>query len=75
MSETPQRGSVWRATAIWAVCTVVGIVLLLVLGPQLAAWHVLPAVASDRAGDIDQIARAALLHPGRHLGRLRLHPP
>ncbi|WIG60172.1 MAG: Cytochrome c oxidase polypeptide II [Ktedonobacterales bacterium] len=55
MSETPQRGSVWRATAIWAVCTVVGIVLLLVLGPQLAAWHVLPAVASDRAGDIDQV--------------------
>jgi cytochrome c oxidase subunit 2 len=43
------------ATLIWVVATAIGIVLLLVIGPQLVGWGGLPPIASARAADIDQV--------------------
>ncbi len=44
-----------RATIIWLVATVVGIAVVVLVGPQLAGWGTLPPVASNRASDVDQV--------------------
>lgn len=44
-----------RATIIWLVATVVGLVVAFLLGPNLVSWGTIPAIASNRAGDVDQV--------------------
>lgn len=44
-----------RAFIIWLVATVVGLLVFLVIAPQLESWGVLPTVASERVGEIDQV--------------------
>ena len=44
-----------RVLSIWFVCTVLGLLALVLLGPHLAEWGILPPVASDRAGDVDSV--------------------
>src|SRR5271165_624438 len=41
-----------RAVIIWIVCSVIGIAILAILGPNLAGWGIIPPVASDRAKDV-----------------------
>lgn len=50
-----QPGHLRRAIIIWIVATVVGLVAVLLVGPQLAGWETLPAVASNRASEVDQV--------------------
>jgi cytochrome c oxidase subunit 2 len=44
-----------RATIIWVIATVVALVVAWFIGPQLAGWGSIPAVASNRASDVDQV--------------------
>jgi cytochrome c oxidase subunit 2 len=44
-----------RATIIWLVATIVGLAVAWFIGPQLAGWGTIPAVASNRASDVDQV--------------------
>ena len=44
-----------RAAIIWLVATVVGLAVAWFIGPQLASWGSIPAVASNRASDVDQV--------------------
>lgn len=44
-----------RATIIWLVATIVGLVVAFLLGPNLVSWGTIPAIASNRAGDVDQV--------------------
>ena len=44
-----------RATIIWLVATVVALVVAWFIGPQLTGWGSIPAVASNRASDVDQV--------------------
>jgi cytochrome c oxidase subunit II len=44
-----------RATIIWLVATVVGLGVAWLIGPQLVNWGSIPAIASNRAGDVDQV--------------------
>ena len=60
----------------WIVLSVVGIVVLIVLGPNLGGWGILPPFASDRSNDIYWVmflftaaGHTGLLH-GRGLWRL-----
>jgi cytochrome c oxidase subunit II len=41
-----------RATIIWAVCTVVTLVVFILVAPQLSGWHILPPFASGTSSDI-----------------------
>ncbi len=41
-----------RAVIVWIVLSVIGIVVLIVLGPNLSSWGILPPFASDRSNDI-----------------------
>lgn len=50
-----QTNHLLRAIIIWIVASVVGVVVVLLVGPQLAGWGVLPPVASNRANDVDQV--------------------
>jgi cytochrome c oxidase subunit II len=56
-ASTPPSGAndsnhILRAAIIWAVCSVVGIVVLILLGPNLSGWGILPPFASDRSNEI-----------------------
>lgn len=44
-----------RATIIWLVATIVAMAVAWFIGPQLASWGTIPAVASNRATDVDQV--------------------
>src|SRR6185437_1770077 len=44
-----------RATIIWVIATAVALVVAWFIGPQLAGWGSIPAVASNRATDVDQV--------------------
>ena len=44
-----------RAFIIWLAATVLGLLVFLVIAPQLESWGVLPTVASERVGEIDQV--------------------
>jgi cytochrome c oxidase subunit 2 len=56
MSEMPQtQGQIMRPIVIWVVASVGGVLLCLWGLPQLAAAGMLPPVASDRAGEVDQV--------------------
>ena len=44
-----------RAAIIWLIATVVALVAAWFIGPQLASWGSIPAVASNRATDVDQV--------------------
>jgi cytochrome c oxidase subunit II len=44
-----------RATLIWLVATIVALVVAWFIGPQLVNWETIPAVASNRAQDVDQV--------------------
>lgn len=51
----PRGGHIRRAAIIWAAATVIVLLVYLIIAPQLESWGVLPAVASARAGDINQV--------------------
>lgn len=51
--DEPQH--IRRAAIMWAVATVVGLLVFIVLAPQLESWGVVPPVASARVGDINQV--------------------
>lgn len=56
MNNAESRGGhIRRAAIIWAAATVIVLLVYLVVAPQLEAWGVLPAVASDRVGEINQV--------------------
>jgi len=44
-----------RATIIWVIATAVALVVAWFIGPQLAGCGSIPAVASNRATDVDQV--------------------
>jgi cytochrome c oxidase subunit 2 len=44
-----------RAALIWLVITVVSLVVAWIIGPQFASWGTIPAVASNRAEDVDKL--------------------
>ncbi|MGE5333878.1 MAG: cytochrome c oxidase subunit II [Nitrososphaerota archaeon] len=44
-----------RATLIWLVATIVGLVVAWLIAPQLVGWGTIPAIASNRASDADQV--------------------
>jgi len=44
-----------RAAIIWLIATVVCLAVAWFIGPQLASWGSIPAVASNRASDVDQV--------------------
>jgi cytochrome c oxidase subunit 2 len=50
-----RRGHIRRAFIIWVAATAVTLVVFLVLAPQLSSWGVLPPIASDRTGEIDNV--------------------
>lgn len=50
-----QSGRLRNAIIIWLIATVVGIAVVLLVGPQLSGWGALPPVASDRASDVDRV--------------------
>ncbi len=41
-----------RAVIIWIVCSVIGIGVLALLGPNLSGWGIIPPIASDRSKDV-----------------------
>ncbi|MBF6589706.1 MAG: cytochrome c oxidase subunit II [Ktedonobacterales bacterium] len=56
MNEAPQqRRHILRATLIWIVTSVIGIIAAMLALPALAAAGMVPTVASDRAGEVDQV--------------------
>lgn len=50
-----QGGHIRRAAIIWAAATVVMLLVYLIIAPQLESWGVLPPVASERVGEINQV--------------------
>ncbi|HEX5157060.1 MAG TPA: cytochrome c oxidase subunit II [Ktedonobacterales bacterium] len=44
-----------RATIIWLVATIVGLAIAWLIGTQLVDWGTIPAIASNRATDVDQV--------------------
>ena len=54
-TEQSEPRHIRRAFIIWLVATVVGLVVFFVIAPQLESWRVLPAIASQRVGEIDQV--------------------
>jgi cytochrome c oxidase subunit 2 len=44
-----------RATIIWLVATIVGLAVAWLIGTQVVGWGTIPAVASNRASDVDQV--------------------
>ncbi|HEX6544549.1 MAG TPA: cytochrome c oxidase subunit II [Ktedonobacterales bacterium] len=44
-----------RATVIWLVVTIAGLVIAWLIGPQLVNWGTIPAIASNRASEVDQV--------------------
>jgi len=44
-----------RATIIWLVATIVGLAVAWLIGTQLVDWGTIPAIASNRASDVDQV--------------------
>jgi cytochrome c oxidase subunit II len=46
------RNHIVRAAIIWAVCTVVAIVVFILVAPHFSAWHILPQFASQTSNDI-----------------------
>jgi cytochrome c oxidase subunit 2 len=41
-----------RAVIIWIACSVVAMVVLILIGPNLSGWGILPPFASDRSNEI-----------------------
>jgi cytochrome c oxidase subunit II len=50
-------GHLLRATIIWIVLSVLGIVVVLLLGPHMVDWGLLPPIASDRTDEVNQVLR------------------
>lgn len=44
-----------RATIIWLVATIVALAVAWLIGTQLVDWGTIPAIASNRASDVDQV--------------------
>ena len=56
MNDAPDRsGHLVKAAIIWVVATVVLLAIAWFLGPQLVGLGTIPAVASDRASEVDQV--------------------
>jgi cytochrome c oxidase subunit II len=54
--NTPVRTrNIQRAVIIWAVASVLGELIFYLLAPHLIDWHVLPAGASDRSDEINNV--------------------
>ena len=56
MNDASDRsGHLVKAAIIWVVATIVLLAIAWFLGPQLAGLQTIPPVASDRAGEVDQV--------------------
>ena len=56
MNDASDRsGHLVKAAIIWVVATIVLLAIAWFLGPQLAGFQTIPPVASDRAGEVDQV--------------------
>lgn len=54
-NEEPRGGHMRRTVILWAVVTVIVLLVYLIIAPQLESWGVLPTIASQRVGEIDQV--------------------
>lgn len=56
MNATPREPNhIVRATIIWVVLSVIGLAVVFALSPNMAAWGLLPPVASARVDDINKV--------------------